>query len=358
MRDNRAKIVIVAVLAVALIIVLLLLLRGCNREETVAGGDITAATSITDLKTPLAVTVGGDGKIYISDTGEKKVRVYDGNGAYLYDIDSGQDDQGQPYQYYSPYGLAVDDGNNRLYIADYMLRVVDPEGNFLYNLTPPPEAVTVDQSESAIRPNQIALTSDRVYVTSRDGIYIFDAAAGQYLEHWGTRGAAVGQFDFPNGIAVDENTGNIFVVDVNNWRLISMTEDGRYRWVLGIQDNGQVKSPFRLPRSVAVGPDGRVYVSDAPDRILVLDQDGNLTGIIGERGTEETKMNFPEGLFITDDNRLLFADRENNRVQVWQLSDNISEPDAGEVKKFADGLRWYWFEPKVEPAPEEGTATE
>ena len=343
MRDNRIKIAIVIILSIALIAVLLFLLRGCRQEKMVAGGDITSATSITDLKTPLAVAVDADGKIYVSNTGARKVSVYDSNGDPLYDIDSGQDDQGEPYQYYSPYGLAIDNQNNKLYIADYMLRVVDKEGNFLYNIVPPPEAITVDESQSAIRPNQVALNAERVYVTSRDGIYIFDAASGQYIEHWGTRGPAVGQYDFPNGIAIDKDTGNIFVVDVNNWRVVSLTEDGRVRWTIGGEGNGEAKSPFRLPRSVAVGPDGLVYITDAPDRIVVLDQDGNLVGIIGERGTEQTQINFPEGIFITDDNRLLFADRENNRVQVWQLTNDLSEPGIAEVQKFADATKHYWF---------------
>ena len=178
-------------------------------------------------------------------------------------------------------------------------------------------------------------------MTSRDGIYVFNAADGQYLQHWGTRGSDVGQYDFPNGIAVDEETGNLFVVDVNNWRVTSLTTDGEIRWMLGRQEGGAVKSPFRLPRSVAVGPDGLVYVTDAPDRIIVLDQDGNLVAIIGERGTEDTKMNFPEGIFVSDSNQLMFADRENNRVQVWDLTDELDPPDPVEVQDFKDALRNY-----------------
>ncbi len=160
------------------------------------------------------------------------------------------------------------------------------------------------------------------------------------MEHWGTRGSQVGQYDFPNGIAVDENTGNIFVVDVNNWRLVSLDMNGKVRWIIGNQENG-VSSPFRLPRSVAIGPDGLVYVSDAPDRILVFDQDGNLVSILGERGTAETQINFPEGLYVSDDNRLYFADRENNRVQIWDLTGEMSTPSEGDVNKFKEALKQY-----------------
>ncbi len=303
MRDNRVKLAILVILIIALVIAILLLLRSCEDEQTVAGGAFTSALNISDLRTPLGVTTDENGNIYVSNTGASEVVVYNGNGEMLYKIDGGEDENGQPFDYASPYGLAVDDESGKLYIADYTLRVVDKEGNFLYNLSPPPEAITADQSQRAIRPNQVALAAGRVFVTSRDGIYVFDAKDGAYLEHWGTRGPGKDQFDFPNGIAADEETGNIFVVDVNNWRVTSLTTTGNLRWILGRQDNGAVKSPFRLPRSVAVGPDGLVYVTDAPDRIVVLDQAGNLVGIIGERGTEETQLNFPEGIYVADDGR-------------------------------------------------------
>ncbi len=342
MRDNRVKLAILIVLLVAIAIVVLLLLRGCREEErTVAGGAFTASMDILDLHTPLGVTADQTGQIYISNTGASEVRVYSPEGDMLYKIDSGEDDKGEAFQYWSPYGIAYDDAREKLYVADYIVRVIDKEGNFKYNLVPPPEAVTTDQSQSGLRPNQVALSSDRVYVTSRDGIYIFDAEDGTFITHWGTRGPGVGQYDFPNGIAVDEETGNIFVVDVNNWRVVSLDMDGNVRWILGRQEDGAVKSPFRLPRSVAVGPDGFVYVTDAPDRIIILDQDGNLVSIVGERGTEEAQLNFPEGIYITQDNWLLVADRENNRVQVWSLTSEPDPADPVEVEKFKESLRDY-----------------
>lgn len=342
MKDNRVKLAILITLVVAIAIVILLLLRGCQEEEkTVAGGAFTASMDIVDLHTPLGVTADQDGQIYISNTGASEVRVYSPEGEMLYKIDSGEDEKGEAFQYWSPYGIAYDDARGKLYVADYTVRVVDKEGNYFYSLTPPAEAITEDESVSTLRPNQVALTSDRVYVTSRDGIYVFDAEDGTFITHWGSRGPGVGQYDFPNGIAVDEETGNVFVVDVNNWRVVSLTSDGQVRWILGRQEDGAVKSPFRLPRSVAVGPDGLVYITDAPDRIVVLDQDGNLVSVEGERGTAEAQLNFPEGIYITDNNRLLVADRENNRVQVWDLAAEPNTADFTEVEKFKEALRNY-----------------
>lgn len=145
----------------------------------------------------------------------------------------------------------------------------------------------------------------------------------------------------PNGVAVDEQTGNMFVVDINNRHIVSLATDGQVRWTLGPQNGDMAKSPFNITRSAAVDPNGPVYVSDAPDRIVILDQDGNLVSIVGERGTENTQLNYPEGIYVTDDSRLQVAGRENNRVQVWDLSAELDTADLGDVEISKEALRNY-----------------
>ncbi len=338
MQENKGKLVILGVLIVALAVVGLLLSRKTNTTQTIAGTAFSLSTSIYDLSTPLGVAVDSDENIYVSDTGHSQVIVFDRDGVQLYKIEGGTDEKGQDFKFYSPYGLAIDDANNKLYVCDYTIRVMDKTGNYLYTLQPPPETVQNAPGSGTARPNEVALYKDKVFVTSRDGVYVFDDK-GKFLNHFGTRGAAVGQFDFPNGIAIDPNTGNIFVADTNNARLVSMTPDGKTRWVVGAWDDAKISSPFHLIRSLAMGPDGLLYVSDVPDRVLVMDTDGNLKSVIGERGTEDTKLNFPEGIAVNPANKLYIADRENNRVQVWQLSPEMPAADNLEVEKFKKASR-------------------
>lgn len=341
MQENKGKLIILGVLIAALAIVGLLLSRKANDPgKQIAGTSFSLMISIYDLRTPLAVTVDGENNIYVSNTGESEVVVYDPDGVMQYRLSSINDEKGEEIKFYSPYGLAVDDENNKLYVCDYTVRVLDKAGNYLYSLTPPPEAVLDAPGLGTARPNMVSLYKDKVYVTSRDGIFVFDNT-GKYITRWGTRGSAVGQYDFPNGIATDPETGNIFVVDTNNWRLVSLTPDGKPRWIIGAWEDAKIGSPFHLPRSVAIGPDGLVYVSDVPDRILVFDQDGTLKAIIGERGTEDAQLNFPEGMAISSSNKLYIADRENNRVQVWQLTSEMPLPDTAEVEKFKKAMRTF-----------------
>lgn len=341
MQENKGKLVILGVLIACLAVVGLLLSRKGNDPGTpIAGTSFSLMISIYDLRTPLGIAVDSDNNIYVSNTGESEVVVYDPDGVLKYRLSSVSDENGEEIKFYSPYGLAIDDENNKLYVCDYTVRVLDKSGKFLYNLTPPPEAVQDAPGLGTARPNMVSLYKDKVYVTSRDGIFVFDNQ-GNYITRWGSRGTGVGQYDFPNGIATDPDTGNIFVVDTNNWRVVSLTPDGKPRWIIGAWEDAGIGSPFHLPRSVAIGPDGLVYVSDVPDRILVFDQDGNLKAVIGERGTEDAQLNFPEGMAISDSNKLYIADRENNRVQVWQLTSDMPLPDTAEVQKFKNAMRTY-----------------
>ncbi|MEK6537292.1 MAG: NHL repeat-containing protein [Actinomycetota bacterium] len=345
MRENRGKLIILGVLIVTLAIAGLLLSRQANKSgKPIANTSFSLMTSIHELTTPLGVAVDGDENIYVSNTGASEFVVYDSGGVEKFRLTSIPDDKADgldengDVKFYSPYGIAVDDENNKVYICDAVVRVLDKAGNYLYSLKLPPGTVAVTPGQGSPRTNEITLYKDKVFVTSRDGIYIFDNQ-GKYIGHWGTRGAEIGQYDFPNGIAADPANGNLFIADTNNSRVVSLTPEGKTRWVIGAWDDAKIGNPFHLVRSVAVGPDGLVYVSDVPDRILVLDQDGNLKAIIGERGTEDAQLNFPEGIAVSSSNKLYIADRENNRVQVWQLSGDMPLPSAADVEKFKKSLR-------------------
>lgn len=340
--SNRNKLIILGVLLLVLLLVFLLMSRKSSQtSKQIAGTSFTLMTTIYDLKIPLGVALDADDNIYVSNTGGAEVRFYDPDGALKFALNEVAGENNEAINFGSPYGLAVDDGRDKLYVCESNnVRVLDKAGNFQYYLVAPAEAVVMKPGEGAPRPNEVALSGDRVFVTSRDGIYVFSAEDGKYLEHWGQRGPEVGNYDFPNGIAVDPASGNIFVVDTLNKRIVALTPEGKPRWTLGAQDGGKIPGPLDLPRSIAVGPDGRLYITDTSmSRIVVLDADGKLISIIGERGTGDAQLNFPEGLAISASNRLVFADRENNRVQVWQIADPLPTPGAADVDKFAKALR-------------------
>ena len=341
-QNYKGRLIVLGILIVALAVVGILLSRRLiNTPKAIAGTSFNLAFTIYDLRTPLGVTADANDNIYVADTGDSLIKVYDKSGNFQYKLDSIHDDKtNKDYKLYSPYGLAVDNDTGKLYVCDYDVYVLDKSGKYLNDLSIPAGVVKVDPNDKArMRPNEVAILHDRVYVTSRDGIYIWDKNTNRFIAHWGTYGTGIGQYDYPNGIAADPKTGNIYVADVNNWRLVCLGEDGKVRWTLGRQTQGNVPSPWHLLRSVAVDGNGNVFISDSPDRIVVLDKNGKLISLLGERGTDETKLNFPEGIFVSALDRLYIADRENDRVQAWQLNSQLPAPSSADVDKFAKALK-------------------
>lgn len=336
----RRRLIILAVLLVLLLLAALLLNRKENQRGQITGSSFSFLVSIYDLTDPLGVATDRDENIYVSNTGSSEVIVYDKEGVRQRKIEDTKDEKGAPLRFYSPYGIAVDDDNDKLYVADYNwqgVRVLTREGEFLYNLPKTPQDIPLDPT-MGFTPFGVAVGNDHVYVVSKDGIYVFDTE-GNYQTHWGSRGSEIGQYDFPNGIAVDRESGNLFVADSLNRRVVSLDRDGKIRWVLGVT-SGEDQSVFQLPRSVAVGPDGLVYITDTFwHKIFVVDQNGKLISEFGERGTEDGQFSFPEGLAVSSSDRLYVADRQNNRVQIWQMATPLPEPPQADPQKFLNSLK-------------------
>ncbi len=344
LKDHKKKLIVLVILLIILAILLFLLMRKKAESQIVTEG-FTYIGSINGLSTPLAVATDGNQNIYVSNTGVGQVTVYNRDGNKKFDINNTTDEAGKPLKFNGPYGIAVDDVHNKMYVCDYTwrgVRVLDKDGHFLYNLPKDPKTDLKNNPNIGFEPFGVAVAGDRVFVSGQDGLFIFDSD-GNYIEHLGTYGNGKGQFEFADAIAVDPKTKNIFMADTLNRRITCLTMDGKLRWTLGSPDkNGQVTSPLQLPRGIAVGPDGLVYVSDTfAQKIIVLDQNGNLKSMFGNRGVQASEINFPEGIAITSTRRMYIDDRENGRVQIWQLADPLPAASTKDVTNFAKDLQKY-----------------
>ena len=89
-----------------------------------------------------------------------------------------------------------------------------------------------------------------------------------------------------------------------------------YRGCLSITHGGP---PFNKPTGIAIAPSGDLYVSDgyANARVHRFSGEGKLIQSWGEPGTGPGQFNLPHGIFVVPDGRVLVADRENERVQIF-----------------------------------------
>lgn len=162
---------------------------------------------------PRDVAIDDAGKIYIADTGNKRVRVYALEGAeavFQYDIGSGGSGPGELDE---PSGLAIH-SDGRLFVADTWNRriaVFDLDGGHSDNFR-----VRGWYNNAFNRP-YLALdeTRDTLYITDPDSkrVLVYDTA-GECKGSFGEAGdfSAAGQFQEIGGIAVDAD-GNLYVSD-------------------------------------------------------------------------------------------------------------------------------------------------
>ncbi|MCC6627804.1 MAG: 6-bladed beta-propeller [Chloroflexi bacterium] len=155
--------------------------------------------------------------------------------------------------------------------------------------------------------------------------------AGAHLWAIGSTGNGPGQFGRvqngpgPTGVAIDSQ-GNIFVADTWNHRIVKLDPQGKFikGWgtffnTQGDAAQGQAHpSDFYGPRSIAIGADDTLYVTDTGNkRVLVFDADGKPLRQFGTVGSGPANLNEPVGIAIDDAGTLYVADTHNGRIATF-----------------------------------------
>lgn len=138
-------------------------------------------------------------------------------------------------------------------------------------------------------------------------VLAIDASTGELDASWGA-----GMFVLPHQIVVD-HSGNVWVVDVGLHQVVKC--DARGKRLLTV---GGPTVRFNMPTDVAFFESGEFVVSDgyANSRIVRFTADGKPLATWGENGTGPLQFRVPHSVTVDDQDRVYVADRENGRIQV------------------------------------------
>jgi sugar lactone lactonase YvrE len=161
---------------------------------------------------------------------------------------------------------------------------------------------------------------DRVYVFNRGNwpVMIFDAD-GNFLETWGA-----GEFDRPHGIFID-GEDNLFMSDDDGHFVDKRTPSGEVIFRLGERGRPaawQEGAPFNRPTDIVVHPkSGDIFISDGygNSRVHKFDSEGNHIKSWGDPGWMDGQFSLPHNICLLGDDKLIVADRENFRIQLFTL---------------------------------------
>ena len=129
----------------------------------------------------------------------------------------------------------------------------------------------------------------------------------------------------PSGIATD-STGNVYVTDSGNYRVVEFTADGVYQTMWGSRGNGINQFGYPGPTGIAIDALGFVYVADyGNNRVEKFTSDGGYVTQWGSSGSGNGNFYYPEGIAIVSiDNanerngNIDVVDRGNNRVEEFK----------------------------------------
>ena len=117
--------------------------------------------------------------------------------------------------------------------------------------------------------------------------------------------------------------GRVCVVDRNHHRIVIFNSSGEILQIIGDQQNpGGLGVPFNHPTDVTVTDTGDFFVSDGYGNFSVhhFNSNGELINTWGKPGKGEGEFTVPHSVLVDQQNRILVADRENNRVQIFNQS--------------------------------------
>ena len=254
-----------------------------------------------------------------------------------------------PGQFIWPSAIAID-STGRIYVADQWIGRIsrfDKNGEFLNHW-----GIKGDGIGHLLGPTGLAFDRE-------DVMYVSDVLSnrvqkfttdGTYIGSLGAKPHEKTPFSRPWGLTVDA-TGQIFVADWANHRIQIFDNNGD---VLNIIDGTSGTPGFRYPSDVAVDSDGDIYISDWwNNEIVVFDNNGQyITTFIGhaerlskwaqqqmdaspdhKKGrllvkdvTEEWRFNRPTAIAIDSQNRIMVAESQRMRIQIYRKEENWEDP--------------------------------
>ncbi len=248
----------------------------CKLNENNAGcvdpdGDGPLAAGDGQFNEPWGIAVDKAGQIFVADTWNGRIEVFDKEGKFLrkwgyFNTTNGE--LGDANALFGPRGLAV-----------------DTEGNLL-----------------------VADTGNKRIIRFKPD--------GSLLQQVGGGGVVGGRFEEPVGVTVASD-GSVLVADTWNRRVQRLSPQLEFVSEMAVPswDNHDIyMKPY-----LAVATNGDVYVTDPQYyRVFVYNANGEIKATFGNFGTDANRFGLPNGIaFDAATNTVLVADANNNRVMAF-----------------------------------------
>ncbi len=257
-----------------------------------------------DFVKPCGIAADGLGNIYVADTYNNRIQVFDNSGTFMKTW--GQEGTGSG-SLARPWDVAVD-SESIVYVADtYNHRVQRFDANGVYlgqwGQKGKGSGDFYFLSGIAVGPDGTIYTVD----AKLNRVQVFDNQGG-FLRSWGNKGKGSGSFVSPLGLTVD-GSGNVYVADSKMRRVQKFDSQGRF--LAAFTDR------LTYPVDVAIEPSsGNLLVLDAATHLIwEMNPTGQSLRSYGGPGRSSGQFVEPYGICADGASSVFVADTGNSRVQ-------------------------------------------
>jgi RHS repeat-associated protein len=176
-----------------------------------------------------------------------------------------------------------------------------------------PEGIAINQS------------TGNIYMTDPAGDTIQEfSASGTPIAEFGGPGSEPGHLADPHGIAIEAGTGAVYVADTENNRIEKFTASGEYTATFG--KKGSKAGEFDAPLGVAVA-NGYLYVTDTENnRVQVLTTAGATVREWGTKGNGKGQFNYPWAIAVDPISGIVYvSDYGDGRLEAFTTEGTFLE---------------------------------
>ena len=328
-------------------------------------GDGVPATQ-TQLGGPTAVAVDSSGNILIADAGNHRIRRVSPNGVIATIAGTGtagfSGDAGPAVnaQFDDPQGIAVD-GSGNIYVADTgnsRIRRITPNGVITTIAGVFPAGFSGDGGPAAAAqlhaPTGVAVDGqNNLYIADSGNVRlrriapngIISTIAGTGTSGYSGDGGLASGAEFTIVSVTADNSGNLFLADVDNSRIRKIATDGTITTVAGTGiagfsgDGGQATlAQLNLPNGVAVDAAGNLNVADAGNFRIRKIAAGIVTTIAGNGNLADNyadgaaaasvQLSAIQGVAVDGAGNLFISDLGQHRIR--KVSNGVVTTYAGD----------------------------
>lgn len=247
------------------------------------------------------VAVGAGERVFVFHRGPHPLMVFESSGAFIRSWGDGL--------FGRPHAVKFDREGNLWVVDDGAHFVAKTDAGGRVRLVLGRKGTAGASNELFNRPTDVAFgLSGDIYVTDGYGNsrVVQFTRNGEFVRAWGKKGTGPGEFNLPHAIAVDQH-GRVFVGDRDNFRMQVFSGEGKF-----LEEWTHVGSPWGL----VLTPSDELFMCDGyANRILKLDLEGKVSGVLSGPGKLPGRLDFAHHLAVAPSGALYVAEIKNWRVQ-------------------------------------------